>query len=110
MKFDLFKPCDGCPFLLEGGVKFLVAERITDIAEGDGLFPCHKTTEMDEDLPPSKDERVCAGFVAYQLENGCGQMIRIMGRVGAINDKKYKRGCKGRTHLELDALTDAHER
>lgn len=98
MRFDLHRPCSGCPFLKEGGVKFLGSDRAAEIAslftttgEG-GTFPCHKTIDYDK---PSGDEdeswgahvegtQHCAGALLFmeKVNPRGNNIIRIAERLG----------------------------
>ena len=74
--YDLKKPCPGCPFRTEGGVRGLCEERLEEIVESDGGFTCHE-----------HEEHECAGFLIFNLENrSAPQMMRIAGRLGMIDE------------------------
>lgn len=67
------RPCKHCPF--RSDVRpFLHPERAEEIAYSASNrysdFPCHKTTEYDDDLGDmveTNDSRTCAGFLAMQI-------------------------------------------
>jgi hypothetical protein len=86
------KRCDNCPFADKGrGVtlrKSLGRTRwkiILDCLRRDGYFPCHKTTEFDDDgeVDPVSSFLLCAGALQWQERNigHVGQMARIMERI-----------------------------
>lgn len=85
--FGLKQPCPGCPFgRHEEAVLHLGEARIREIAESDGDFVCHRTLPSTANVKPG-NEQVCAGWLIYQLENGCGQMTRIAGRLGMFDPR-----------------------
>jgi len=93
MNFNLKKPCKDCPFLI--GRNFpLNRERREEIAESltryQGSFPCHKTTQFDDDsdLVNSDKTEHCAG-AAIMLEKmqKPNQLMRWMERIGAYDHK-----------------------
>jgi hypothetical protein len=69
------KPCQHCPFRRD--VKpFLTNERAEEIAYAAtnpyNFFPCHKTTEYDEDgdsgeMFTTEDSKECAGFLTLMV-------------------------------------------
>ena len=70
------KPCKHCPFRKD--VKpFLEPERGAEIAVGAynkyNYFPCHKTTEADEEsdaMHVTEKSKECAGFLTLQIKEG----------------------------------------
>lgn len=95
MKFDLKKPCPGCPFLRDGdkAVRLRNAARVSEVwfaaTHAGPNFPCHKTVDydaMEEDRPPSKDEQHCLGAILAGIASGEGpnQLSRIMLRLRGI--------------------------
>jgi len=94
MNFNLKKPCKDCPFLI-GRMFPLNRERREEIAEfittHQGTFPCHKTTEFDDDseLVNSDKTEHCAG-AAIMLEKmkQPNQMMRWMERIGEYDYTK----------------------
>jgi len=99
VKFDLKKPCPGCPFLRTGpDVVRLLPDRIPEVwatSQFDGPnLPCHKTVDYDaiddgegEDAQITKDTQHCVGAILSGLasETGPNQLSRIMGRLGALD-------------------------
>lgn len=70
------KPCKHCPF--RNDVKpYLHPDRASEIAYAAAnpysSFPCHKTTEYDEeeeDLLPTENSKECAGFLTLRAQSG----------------------------------------
>lgn len=67
------KPCKHCPFRRDV-TPFLHPKRAAEIAYSSqnrySDFPCHKTTEFDDDSGEgfsTNDSKTCAGFFAMQL-------------------------------------------
>lgn len=79
------KPCANCPFLRVGGIR-LHPQRVREIHDKGGAFPCHKTVNHDQ--RDRSKERECAGAIifAYKPDGpGAGQMLRISERLGVID-------------------------
>lgn len=99
MKFDLKRPCSGCPFLKLGGVKHLGERRSREIAEmlashSGGSFPCHKTTVFDEEgghVLSNPGEQHCAGALLFmeKVNEEATQTIRIAERLGLYDKDSY---------------------
>ncbi len=87
MKYDLTKPCSGCPFLKDGTGVRLNKGRIISLAQvtaKGGAFICHKTAshedeaeELDEDTGDVRKfkrydprEQHCAGAMIFALNAG----------------------------------------
>jgi hypothetical protein len=91
MKFDMKKPCDNCPFRKsEKAVRFRTKRRALEVANGDGVFPCHKTVDYsgDDNGQAKENSQACVGFLVYQCNHGSpGQMVRIAGRPGMIRSE-----------------------
>jgi hypothetical protein len=76
MKHFMKSPCKHCPFRRD--VKpFLHPERAYEIAIAAqnpyNSFPCHKTTEPDEDgeeMLVTQDSKECAGFLTLRAQEG----------------------------------------
>lgn len=105
--FGLKQPCPGCPFgRHEEAVLHLGEARIREIAESDGDFVCHRTLPSTANVKPG-NEQVCAGWLIYQLENGCGKMTRIAGRLGMFDPEELM---KSADHVVTDweELADRH--
>jgi hypothetical protein len=102
MNFDLHKPCSGCPFLKEGGVKFLGKPRAREIANymassQGASFPCHKTVDYSDDEDsdfhaPGPKEQHCAGALLFmeKVNPGGNQMARIAERLGLYDRTQFK--------------------
>lgn len=98
MNFDLKRPCVGCPFLKEGGVKHLGARRAREIAmnsatSSGGTFACHKTVRFDEDGNEieRRSQQHCAGALLFmeKVNEGATQFVRIAERLGIYNKDSY---------------------
>lgn len=95
MKYDLRKPCDSCPFRSDI-TPFILPESAEEILTGQGDFPCHKTTNFEDDLDgeasPCRDtsnEHHCAGFlILLEKEGRPNQMMRISERLGMYDPNK----------------------
>lgn len=95
MKFDLKKPCDGCPFTIQPGAVKLREGRVDELASmirnDNFLFPCHKTVDDDEDdddfYTPGKNDQFCVGaLVLFEREHGQPpQYVRIRERIERRN-------------------------
>jgi hypothetical protein len=80
-RFNLARPCKGCPFRVDGEPVLLSAERRDDIAaslERDEWFTCHATHE-DEGAVAQ-----CAGATMLQMRayGRPNQLVRVAGRLG----------------------------
>jgi hypothetical protein len=89
MKFDLTKPCKTCPFRSDIA-PFITAERAKEILTSDGDFPCHQTTEFDDEGEEcGGDHHHCAGFlILLEKEGSPNQMMRISERLGMYDRRK----------------------
>lgn len=90
MDYTKTTPCNNCPFRRDGGIR-LTQARIVEITQSDGAFPCHKTTESDDDGEPitTGKEVHCAGFLIFQEKRKrANQMMRIAERLGLYNAAK----------------------
>jgi hypothetical protein len=90
--YGMTTPCSNCPF--RSDVKpYLTRERVREIERGltRGEFPCHKTTEHDEDgehIHSEKDIH-CAGALILKEKLGeSSQMMRISERLGMYDPSK----------------------
>lgn len=108
MRFNLRKPCDNCPFRSDKPFYGLGPERVREIAECDGTFPCHKTTDLDTEdgearvLPTSSH---CAGFLIFRerLEQP-SQMMRIAERLGLYD--RHKLDMTAPVYDSVEAMVD----
>jgi hypothetical protein len=94
MEYTLTKPCgDMCPFRTDCLEGWLGEDRATEIADSlvRSEFPCHKTTEFDEDGDSinSKKEKHCAGaLIMLEKMEQPSQMMRICERLGMYDASK----------------------
>lgn len=93
MKYDLVRPCPHCPFRTDipGYLRPERARQIArDVASG-AEFPCHQTTEHDDDgdAHAVADSQMCAGAtIAMMKGGGPNQILRIAERVGMWDPEK----------------------
>jgi len=84
MSYGKTTPCDNCPFRTDIP-GYLSSDRVEEIATNDGEFPCHKTTNHDDDTGErvsSGKEVMCAGFLIFREKtSGPNQMMRIAERL-----------------------------
>lgn len=87
MRYDMKKPCSGCPFLKRGGI-VLTKPRIREIGgmmtnSSGGTFPCHKTVDYSAGDGEGRGGGVhCAGALIYAEKQGnVTQMMRIAERL-----------------------------
>jgi hypothetical protein len=92
MSYALTSPCKDCPF--RSDIRpYLTRERIDQIDNSliRAEFPCHKTTEHDDDdnYVPTDNEQHCAGalILLEKLERP-SQMMRIAERLGLYDRRK----------------------
>jgi len=92
MKTDLKTPCSRCPFRIESFFP-LNENRILEIEDMPGLFPCHKTVDYSDDEGEgieTKDTQLCAGFVSvHNNQDTDNNMLRIMMRLGMLDPETY---------------------
>lgn len=88
--YDMKTPCPQCPF--RKGQTYLTSERAEEIANCEGMFPCHKTTVDVEDEDGSDvrtgtpDSKVCAGFMILREKiNSPNQLMRVAERLRVYN-------------------------
>lgn len=87
MDYSKTTACSNCPFRREGGIR-LTLERVIEITQSEGAFPCHKTTETDDEgeLVRTGKEVHCAGFlILREKQQQPNQMMRIAERLGMYN-------------------------
>lgn len=100
MKYTRMTPCDSCPFRNDI-IPFLSGEkRVRELERcQDGEFPCHQTTELDEDdgetLLNHEKTVACAGrmIMSWLAYGGLGQIDAMSARCGMFDPEK----------LDLDA-------
>lgn len=111
MKYDLRKPCLGCPFRTDVE-PYLAAERAEEIIEAitrrQQTFACHKHTRFDEDEEgesvnvPHSDDQHCAGaLILLERMEMPNQMMRISERLGLYDRTKL--------HMDAPVYEDADE-
>ncbi|MDI3258384.1 MAG: hypothetical protein QJR02_01485 [Sinobacteraceae bacterium] len=89
MKYNLYTPCDECPFLKGSGFTW---RRLT--AHASGEFPCHKACDLDDEqgvFVERKNGKTphCAGALIFlELQNHPHQMMRIYERLGLYDRTK----------------------
>lgn len=98
MKFDLKRPCKGCPFRadIEPYLTKSRAEEIATVLLQDGTFSCHEHNGFDDDGDTFEGERAqhCAGAMIFlEHQDAPNQMMRIAERIGMYD----------RTQLDMDA-------
>ena len=101
MRFNLYKPCDSCPFLKSDKGCRLTVDRVKEIAgmmlQSQGsTFACHKTTfeveddEGESDMAAGAKSKHCAGALIFAEKNGnATQTMRIMERIGEYKRHKF---------------------
>lgn len=108
--YRMTSPCDNCPFrsdvkpyITPGCVREI--ERSLSRAE----FPCHKTTEHDDDghRARSNDEIHCAGaLILLEKEQRPSQMMRVCERLGMYDPSKLNMDAP--VYDSFDEMYDAH--
>lgn len=89
------KSCENCPFNETGPGRHLrdslAPGRFDSIKEdlaNDKTFNCHKTTKLTGD----GTEKICAGALAWQRQNGCvPQAVQIGERLAALQEGRKAR-------------------
>lgn len=99
MKMNMTHPCANCPF--RSDIRpFLHRDRAAEIADSlllfDESFPCHKTTEHDDDgeyVPGVEGEQHCAGamILLWKLRRP-NQGMRIAMRLRLFDPEKLAIG------------------
>lgn len=94
MKFDLRKPCDGCPFRTDCPKGWLGEERAAEIAhsiiDDETTFPCHKTTEPNDEgkLAGAIRSQSCAGsMILSHNTKKAHRLFQIAERLGLFNPR-----------------------
>lgn len=107
------RPCKECPFRKDGPKisRRHAKEIMTPFANGTGgMFPCHKTADVDEDdgtYEAKRDgsSRHCAGALIFaEKHNMPTQMMRIAERLGLYDPTKLEG-----TELVFDSMAEALE-
>lgn len=97
MHFDMKAPCEKCPFRTD--VKpYLNRDRAQEIADslfpGQQTFPCHETTQFDDEgeCVVTEKEQHCAGaMIMLEAMNRPNQLMRISERLGGYDHRKLKK-------------------
>ena len=104
MRFDMTKPCNNCPFLLD--VNFPLsparAEDIcTELLKGK-TFQCHKTLDYACNKPAEQNQpQHCAGAAIFlEKQNAPNQLMRIAERLGQYDYNKLDMEAKVFTSTE----------
>jgi hypothetical protein len=92
--YRLTSPCAHCPFRSDIP-PFLTRERVREIEHAleRSEFPCHETTEHDDDgeYMSTREEAHCAGALILKEKLGeSSQMMRIAERLGMYDPRKLK--------------------
>ena len=87
MKYTLMTPCAACPYRADIPPFLSGAGRVRELQRHqDGEFPCHKTTELDEDekLLNGEDTVACAGrmIMSMRAYNGFGTLDALAASAG----------------------------
>jgi hypothetical protein len=93
-RYSLTSPCPNCPFRNDIP-PFLTRSRVREIQTSliQSEFPCHKTTDFDDEGEPrtSGREQHCAGALILLEKIGRpSQMMRISERLGMYDHSKLK--------------------
>lgn len=110
--FDLKRPCGNiCPFHRECLPGWLGRDRAQEIADSleRSSFPCHKTTQFDEEdeVIRGEEEMHCAGALIVQEKmDRPGQMLRIGERLGLYDHRKLD--MEAPIFDDLDEFVDHH--
>jgi len=90
--YGLTTPCGNCPFRKDVKPYLTKASvRQIDAALREGEFPCHKTTEFDDngERANGRKEMHCAGaLILMEKTNRPSQMMRICERIGLYDREK----------------------
>lgn len=104
MKFTLKRMCKNCPFLKGTNMELSPGrmEGIVEHLQSDyNVFPCHKTTQHDEDeegesiTVPNDKEQACMGSIAYmQKHHGVLPVLaRLAIRAGTLSHATIEINC-----------------
>lgn len=95
--FNLVRPCKKCPFRTDIE-PYLRPGRIREIANSmvvyDGWFPCHETTESDDEsddgsnYTTSKSQHCAGAAIILMKMDAPNQMMRISMRIGMFDPEK----------------------
>ena len=92
MKYTMKTPCEACPFRNDITPFLSGEDRVRELEQHqDGEFPCHKTTELDEDdgetLLNPNGTVACAGrmIMSWNAYGGFGQLDAMAARLGMFD-------------------------
>jgi hypothetical protein len=94
--YGMTTPCAKCPF--RNDIRpYLTSDRVREIEHSllRAEFPCHTTTEHDDEgeCVPTGNEIHCAGaLILMEKEQRSGQMMRIAERLGMYDPTKLDMG------------------
>lgn len=97
MTFDMTTPCPKCPFRTDV-TPYLTPARAreisTSLVQRQESFPCHQTTEHDDDgeciRNPEKEKHCAGAMIMLEHMNKPNQMMRIAERIGFYDRFKLK--------------------
>lgn len=107
--YGMTTPCPKCPFRNDIPA-YLTEERVREIEASlvRSEFPCHKTTEHDDegDYVPTGDEMHCAGaLILMEKEGRSSQMMRIAERLGMYDATRLNMDAP--VYESFDEMADA---
>lgn len=93
MKFNLRTPCKNCPFRSDID-PYLTVQRASEIANCNGVFACHKTTQHEDETDETyidQSTSACAGFLIHrELRKDISQGMRIAERLRLYNPRNLQ--------------------
>jgi hypothetical protein len=109
--YGMRTPCANCPFRTDVR-PYLTRARVREIERSlvRSEFPCHKTTEHDDEgeYTPTGDEIHCAGaLILMQHEGISSQMTRIAYRLGMFDPDKLN--MEAPVYTSFDDMAEAQE-
>ncbi len=113
MKYTMLTPCVACPFRTDITPFLSGADRVRELEQAqDGEFPCHKTTELDEDTDEllNREHTVaCAGRMVMSMNayNGLGTIDALSARMGMFDPAALD--LVAPVFADWDAMADAME-
>lgn len=125
MKYGMKKPCDSCPFVI-GHEFYLHPERVEEIRDNRGEFPCHQTVdydaehewEDDEDYDgvapahrSTQDESHCVGhlIVSWADWGGFNQIQAITARMGEFVPEELPTPAESGCFETWEAMVEANK-
>ena len=113
MKYTLLAPCADCPFRTDIRPFLSGEDRVRELQRAqDGEFPCHKTTELDEDtdeLLNRENTVACAGRMIMSMNayNGLGTIDALSARCGMFDP--HALDLDAPVFADWDAMAEAME-